>query len=556
MEEEKTPDQVADPVERLADALRTRVASAPGDERAARADALRRHVELYVLPRAANLDAPLLVVILGSTGSGKSSLLNALAGARLSPAGVLRPTTRQPIAIAHPDELRGAIGAIARKAGWEVRIHPQARRGMVIVDAPDFDSIEADNRERALGLLEIADLVIFLTTATRYADQVPWEVLSRARARGVPLLAVLNRLPPEAEDADAVVADYRALLERGKLGENLELVAIGEGAVHPEHDALGADAIAGVRDVLDRLVASREERRELARRGLSNALEGIPNAIEAIAAQVDEEQEAVVALRRAAEQSYAQARRSLREDVAAGTFLRAEVLRQWQDFIGAGQIARFLADGIGKVRATISSLIRPTPEAPATEVRAAAFADLTALAVQHADTAAQRTAAQWAEDRYGALALEADARLWRASPDMSARLSADLEAWGRMIGERIRTMGSRRKGFAKVASVGVNAVGTSAVLAVFVSTGGLTGTELGITAATAVLNQKLLEAIFGEANVAAFVSRARKDLESLLDAEYTRELGRFAAALGSAGNPTLAGELREAARDVSRMVPS
>ena len=62
---------------------------------------------------------------------------------------------------------------------------------------PDFDSVEAENRERAMELLELADLVIFVTTASRYADQVPWDVLARARARGVPLLAVVNRLPPD-----------------------------------------------------------------------------------------------------------------------------------------------------------------------------------------------------------------------------------------------------------------------------------------------------------------------------------------------------------------------
>ncbi len=557
MQDQNAQEHAETPLDRLATALRQRVATAPGEERAASADGLRRHVEQYLLPRAANLDAPLLVVILGSTGSGKSSLLNALAGAALSPSGVLRPTTRQPIAIANPADLRGVIGTIARKTGWEVRIHDQARRGMVIVDAPDFDSIEAENRERALGLLEIADLVIFATTATRYADQVPWEVLARARARGVPLLAVLNRLPPEAEDADAVIADYRALLERGRIGDGtLEVVAVPEGAVDAQHDALAADAIAPVREALDRLVDSSEERRALARRGLAGAVSGIGPAVEAIAGQIEEEQRAVAELRTGAQRSYASSRRSLTEELRGGTFLRAEVLRQWQDFIGAGQVARFLAKGIGKVAATLRSLVQPGPPAPAAEVRQAAFEDLVALALQHADAAAQRTASAWSEDRYGALALAADPALWRASPELATRLARDLDDWGREIGSRIRELGARRRGWAQVASIGVNAVGTSAVLAVFVHTGGLTGTEVGITAATAVVNQKLLEAIFGEANVAAFVSRARNDLGTILDNVFTDELGRFAAALGSTGRAELAEELRDAARGVAELVPS
>jgi len=551
----------AEPLVALAAALRRRVATAPGEERATRADALRRHVEEYLVPRAADLDAPLLVVILGSTGSGKSSLLNALVGAAVSPSGVLRPTTRRPIAFVHRDDLGGRMTAVAERSGLELRTGENARRGLVIVDAPDFDSVEAANREQALGLLEVADLVILVTTATRYADLVPWEVLGRVRQRGVPLLTVLNRLPPESGDAKAVIRDYRELLERGGVTEQsasgaLEVVAVPEGALDTAHDALRAGSVTPVRVALDRLVESDAERRELARRGLAGALRGVPEALELIVNQIDEEQRAVAELRAAADRAYAAARTALAAELSHGTFMRAEVLRQWQDFIGAGQVARFLAQGIGRVTATLRSLVRPGPPAPATEVREAAFADLVALAVQHADTAAQRTATAWSADRYGAMAVAADGTLWRSSPELSSRLADDLESWGRGIGARISELGARRKGLAQVASIGVNAVGTSAVLAVFIHTGGLTGAEVGITAATAVVNQKLLEAIFGEANVASFVSQAREDLRDLLDAAFADERERYAAALGSTGDPSLAIELREASRRVARLVPA
>ncbi len=552
----------AEPLLTLVRALRLRAASAPGEEREARADSLRRHVQEYLLPRAADLDAPLLVVIMGSTGSGKSSLLNALAGKQVSPSGVLRPTTRRAIAIGRREDLGGRVAAVAETSGLELRVDDDARKGLVLVDAPDFDSVELDNREHALELLEVADLVIFVTTATRYADQVPWEVLGRARTRGVPLLAVLNRMPPEADDADAVARDYRALLERGRLldqsataGE-LEVAAVPEGALDPARDALAADAIAPVREALDRLVASDAERRELARRGLAAALKGVPEAAEAIAYQIDEEQRAIAELRSAAERSYTRSRAALDGELRNGTFLRAEVLRQWQDFIGAGQIARYLSKGIGRIAATLRSLVQPGPPAPATEVREAAFADLVALAVQHADTAAQRTASEWSEDRYGAMALEGMEQLWRASPGLAERLSGDLEDWAAALGDRIREIGGQRKGWAQVASLGVNVVGTSAILAVFVHTGGLTGAEVGITAATAVVNQKLLEAIFGEANVAAFVGRARGELVTLLDGAFADEQARFSDALGSTGDPALAGQLRDAARRVAAMVPA
>jgi hypothetical protein len=121
------------------------------------------------------------------------------------------------------------------------------------------------------------------------------------------------------------------------------------------------------------------------------------------------------------------------------------------------------------------------------------------------------------------------------------------------VADEIRTLGEQRKGWAQVASIGVNAVGTSAILAVFMHTGGLTGAEVGITAATAVVNQKLLEAIFGEANVAAFVARARSALGVLLDSAFEGERVRFVNVLGDQARLSgLAGELREAAHRASR----
>ena len=554
---------VTDALRDLASTLQRRMAVAPGPSRRARAERLQRHVVDYLLPRARDASAPLIVVILGSTGSGKSSLFNGLVGRALSPSGVLRPTTLRPLAVVHPDDTAADLlpGMVARGA-LELSPDPGARRGLVLVDAPDFDSVELANRALAVELLEAADLVIFVTSATRYADQVPWSVLGRARQRGVPLLAVLNRLPPEAGDAAAVAADYRHLLERGKLDEagafgRLEVVPVTEGELDGERDALAAAAIAPIREALDRLTQDEVARRALARRSLAAALEGLPSAVEEIAREVDEERAAAAVLLEVAERAYRERRRALGDELSRGTFLRAEVLRQWQEFVGAGQVARILAQGIGRVVAGVRSLFRPGPPAPAIEVREAAFDDLVALTVQHADAAARRTATTWVEDPYGAAALAEGAVLWGASPRLGARLAGDLESWAAAVAEEIRVLGEQRKGWAQVASIGVNAVGTSAILAVFVHTGGLTGAEVGITAATAVVNQKLLEAIFGEANVAAFVARARERLGSILDSAFADERGRYATALGGlASDDDLGERLRDAARRAALVDPA
>ena len=67
-------------------------------------DELVDQIDDYLIPRLRRLDAPLLVVLGGSTGSGKSTITNSIVGAEVSPTGVLRPTTRAPVLICHPDD--------------------------------------------------------------------------------------------------------------------------------------------------------------------------------------------------------------------------------------------------------------------------------------------------------------------------------------------------------------------------------------------------------------------------------------------------------------------
>ena len=85
-----------------------------------------------------------------------------------------------------------------------------------------------------------------------------------------------------------------------------------------------------------------------------------------------------------------------------------------------------------------------------------------------------------------------DADLWLPSPDFDARLRGRLEGWIESIVEDIQENGRSKRTLARGASVGVNVLGTGVMLATFLHTGGLTGAEVGVAAATAFLNQKLL----------------------------------------------------------------
>ena len=143
-----------------------------GEEATRRAGQLRDHLLAHVLPRARSLDAPLLVLLIGPTGAGKSSLLNALAGFAASPSGVIRPTTRELVVLARPGARESLLGegmplAVLARDRLRLVEREDMPEGIALIDSPDIDSIEHANRELTDRLAEAADLGIFVTTATR-----------------------------------------------------------------------------------------------------------------------------------------------------------------------------------------------------------------------------------------------------------------------------------------------------------------------------------------------------------------------------------------------------
>src|ERR671916_2442289 len=200
----------------------------PGRDTARRdARAVVAQVDDYLLPRLRDLDAPLLTVVGGSTGAGKSTLVNSLVGAAVTTAGVLRPTTRAPVLVCARADLAAFEGdrvlpGMARVTGGAggpgtLQLVPRddVPPGLALLDAPDVDSVVESNRELAAQLLAAADLWVFVTTAARYADAVPWDLLRTAQERGTAQAVVLDRVPPEA--AREVAEDLAGMLQRAGL---------------------------------------------------------------------------------------------------------------------------------------------------------------------------------------------------------------------------------------------------------------------------------------------------------------------------------------------------
>jgi GTPase SAR1 family protein len=138
---------------------------------------LRRSAE------ALDVDRPLLVIVLmGGTGVGKSTLLNALAGGTVAQASFVRPTTRDPVVYYHesikPDRLDPAIQRCRLAAHDRT-----ALASKILVDTPDLDSNDLENREKLRGILPAADVVLYVGSQEKYHDQLGWELFLEQRRR-------------------------------------------------------------------------------------------------------------------------------------------------------------------------------------------------------------------------------------------------------------------------------------------------------------------------------------------------------------------------------------
>ena len=140
----------------------------------------------------------------GPPGAGKSTLVNSLVRRARSPGpACCGPTTRSPVLVHHPDDAEWftdqRAADLARLTGddaeptarhrpqdHQLRLVPSAPLppGLALLDAPDIDSVVDANRELATQLLAAGDLWLFVTTAARYADAVPWDLLRTRRRAG------------------------------------------------------------------------------------------------------------------------------------------------------------------------------------------------------------------------------------------------------------------------------------------------------------------------------------------------------------------------------------
>ncbi|MFI6852849.1 dynamin family protein [Streptomyces sp. NPDC050416] len=342
-------------------ALRDRVAAArfplplAGAPRArASRDELLAQLDDYLVPRLRDPQAPLLAVVGGSTGAGKSTLVNSLVGRRVSEAGVLRPTTRTPVLVCHPEDHHWFSGMRVLPDLTRVWVPQQDSAddlllpgenparvlrvettetlppGLALLDAPDIDSLVSDNRVLAAELICAADIWIMVTTAARYADAVPWHMLRTAKEYDVTLVTVLDRVPHQV--VAEVSRQYGALLTKAGLGHvprftvpELPESAWGGGL-------LPASAVAQLRTWLIHHVQDPAARQQVVARTAHGVLDSLKSRMPELAGAAAAQYAAALRLTAAVDGAYDSEHKRVRGRLQAGAVLAGDALKRWRAF--------------------------------------------------------------------------------------------------------------------------------------------------------------------------------------------------------------------------------
>ena len=556
--------------------------------------AMARQLDDYILPRSASVDNPLTIVVGGSTGAGKSTLVNTLLGEPLTQSGAIRPTTRHPVLL-HRAEDEAALSperflptlprtrTSGMNAGSQALpgLDPKIARalipittsalpqGIALIDAPDIDSVSEENRTLAKELLSAADLWLFVTTANRYADAVPWELLHEAAARSIAIAVVLNRVPEG--DEEAIENDLRRMLDEA--GIHAVLIHTVTEQPRDESGMLAPVSLAPLTLWIRELGADAPARAAIARQTLAGAVETLAGNLQVLAAEQARQQAAHQSLAAIVAEEYEDALTTIDGALSDGSLLRGEVLSRWHDFVGTGDFFRSLDSTIGRLRDRVGSALRGQPAA-AQKVEDALESGIHAVVLDAAARASENTRTRWRASRAGRSLLarldapqavsvapqtvsaapeqnaEAKGEVQSAEDIFSAAVAEQIRLWQGSVLEMIREEGADKRKRARFLSLGVNATAVMLMVAAFSLTGGITGIEAGIAGGSGVVGTKLLESIFGEDAVRRMATRARTDLLERMADLLTEHAQPFTAVLEETDPQADAEDIHRAAEQV------
>ena len=545
---------------------------------------LLSQIDDYLLPRIRQSEAPILVALVGSTGAGKSTLVNSIVGAQVSATGIRRPTTNSPVLACHPDEADWFAENVFLPTVPRVRQEGLARsgrdgllvlassegmpKGVALLDTPDIDSVVSAHRDFAHQFLDAADLWLFMTTASRYADAAVWELLEYAKERGAALGIVLSRVPPSS--GAELTKHFGAMLEANGLGENDRFV-INETVITDSR--LPPEASAPVREWLQDTAVRADRRVAVLTQTMAGALDTFRSRVPALAAEVEAQLRIRSDLKAAVEGAYAAGLGEAEEALADGSLLRGEILARWQDFAGTGELLR----GLQAPRGRQGRQRKRGVPARAQSLKSALRAGIESLILSVADRAAEESIRRWRNHPAGVSLLDAYAatqasQSWTGSqfaadaglifgttaepiPDDAdgaspegplrqatlplAHSSADLQtravravsAWQDYVMRLVKAESVTKRSIARVMSFDDDSLATVLIVAML----GQRDADGAPAEGTGAVPQLLLASLFGAGPLREIGAKARADLTERMRRLFDEEMLRFVEVIDSAG---------------------
>jgi plasmid stabilization system protein ParE len=310
-------------------------------------------------------------------------------------------------------------------------------------------------------------------------------------------------------------------------------------------------AIQPIRSWLATLAHDQASRAEVVQRTLDGAIGSLAARTPELAQAVEEQTEVIARLRADVDHSYAEAARTVTVQTQDGTLLRGEVLARWHEFVGTGEFFRALEQKISWLRDRVVAAFKGEPPGAA-NVKVAVESNLEALIREEAEAAAERAEGSWQANAAGRhLLAQSREDLSHPSAGFPAAAARAIRDWQGAVLDLVADEGMGKRSRARFMALGVNGVGVALMIVVFAHTGGLVGAEVGVAGGTAVLAQRVLEAVFGDQAVRRLAQIAKEDLDGRVEALMAAELIRYHAVLDGLGvDQEQADRLRSAARAV------
>jgi len=524
-------------------------------------------IDDYLLPRLRESGKPVLVALVGSTGAGKSTLVNSIVGAEVSMTGIRRPTTNSPVLACHPDDVEWFAENVFLPTVPRVRQEGLARsgrdgllvlaanegmpKGVALLDTPDIDSVVRAHRDFAHQFLDASDLWLFMTTGARYADAAVWELLQLARDRDAALGIVLSRVQQPV--APQLVDHFGAMLEANGLSHHQRFLipetALTDGRLPPETSE-------PVRQWLTEAAQS-DRRVAVLSQTMSGVLDTFPARIPTLAAQVEAQAAAHRELVAAVVGVYREAVAEIGTATADGSLLRGEVLARWQDFAGTGDLLRAL-----QAKRAGGGQSRHRSPARSEALRLALRTALESLIISVADRAAEDVVGRWrsqpagaalldqlaagSDDEWDGAQLAADARLIfglddgpaaeiparpqdpvaalaRASAGLATRAARDVGSWQEQVLRLVNAENVPKRSIARAVDFDDESLATLLMI-------GLMGSavpEAEADESATAIPHRLLSSLLGNGPLRDVTSRARADLLDRIQLIFDEETQRF-----------------------------